>query len=134
MQLTPRSVEANDEALRRAVLTLWQTRMLRTEKLSVMDEVSNGLSVFRLQLPARTAAPLRQPRGPPRQPRPQLGRAGAASFMQVGSWIGGDRDGNPFVTAEILEKALATQAEKALTFTWTRCTRWAPSCPWPRAW
>jgi phosphoenolpyruvate carboxylase len=34
----------------------------------------------------------------------------------VGSWIGGDRDGNPFVTAEILEKALATQAEKVLTY------------------
>ena len=38
------------------------------------------------------------------------------NFLQVGSWIGGDRDGNPFVTAEILEKALAVQAEKVLTF------------------
>src|SRR5574343_1140418 len=46
MQLTPEEQQANDEALRRAVLTLWQTRMLRTEKLSVMDEVSNGLSYF----------------------------------------------------------------------------------------
>ncbi|MBL8462110.1 MAG: phosphoenolpyruvate carboxylase, partial [Thauera sp.] len=41
MQLTPEEAEANDEALRRAVLTLWQTRMLRTAKLSVIDEVNN---------------------------------------------------------------------------------------------
>jgi L-lactate dehydrogenase complex protein LldF len=40
------TAEANDEALRRAVLTLWQTRMLRTAKLSVIDEVNNGLSYF----------------------------------------------------------------------------------------
>jgi phosphoenolpyruvate carboxylase len=115
MQLTPEEQEANDEALRRAVLTLWQTRMLRTK--AVGDGRGDQRPVLlRLHLPARAAAPLRQPRGPPRQPRPQLGRAGAANFMQVGSWIGGDRDGNPFVTAEILEKALATQAEKALTY------------------
>ncbi|APR04683.1 Phosphoenolpyruvate carboxylase [Thauera chlorobenzoica] len=46
IQLTPEEAEANLEALRRAVLTLWQTRMLRTAKLSVIDEVTNGLSYF----------------------------------------------------------------------------------------
>ncbi|MDX9887391.1 phosphoenolpyruvate carboxylase, partial [Thauera sp.] len=46
MQLTPEESEANLEALRRAVLTLWQTRILRTAKLSVIDEVNNGLSYF----------------------------------------------------------------------------------------
>ena len=46
MQLTPEEAEANQEALKRAVLTLWQTRMLRTAKLSVIDEVTNGLSYF----------------------------------------------------------------------------------------
>jgi phosphoenolpyruvate carboxylase len=115
MQLTPKQ-EANDEALRRAVLTLWQTRMLRTEKLSVMDEVSNGLSYFDYsflrELP-RLYANL-EDRLASRDR--SWGALELPSFMQVGSWIGGDRDGNPFVTAEILEKALATQAEKALTF------------------
>src|SRR5439155_26482282 len=46
MQLTPEEAEANEEALQRAVLTLWQTRMLRTAKLSVLDEVENGLSFY----------------------------------------------------------------------------------------
>ncbi|WP_442769530.1 phosphoenolpyruvate carboxylase [Zoogloea ramigera] len=116
MQLTPEERQANDEALRRAVLTLWQTRMLRTEKLSVMDEVSNGLSYFDYsflrELP-RLYANL-EDRLASRDR--SWGALELPSFMQVGSWIGGDRDGNPFVTAEILEKALATQAEKALTF------------------
>ena len=116
LQLTPEERQANDEALRRAVLTLWQTRMLRTEKLSVMDEVSNGLSYFDYsflrELP-RLYANL-EDRLASRDR--SWGALELPSFMQVGSWIGGDRDGNPFVTAEILEKALATQAEKALTF------------------
>ena len=46
MQLTPEEREANDEAVRRAVLTLWQTRMLRHHKLAVIDEVANGLSFY----------------------------------------------------------------------------------------
>ncbi len=116
MQLTPEEREANDEALRRAVLTLWQTRMLRTEKLSVMDEVSNGLSYFDYsflhELPRLYANIEDRLASRDRS----WGALELPSFMQVGSWIGGDRDGNPFVTAEILEKALATQAEKALTF------------------
>ena len=116
MQLTPEEEQANDEALRRAVLTLWQTRMLRTEKLSVMDEVSNGLSYFDYtflrELP-RLYANL-EDRLATRDR--SWGALDLPNFLQVGSWIGGDRDGNPFVTAEILEKALAVQAEKVLTF------------------
>ena len=116
IQLTPDEAEANADALRRAVLTLWQTRMLRTEKLSVMDEVSNGLSYFDYtflrELP-RLYANL-EDRLATRDR--SWGALELPNFLQVGSWIGGDRDGNPFVTAEILEKALATQAEKVLTY------------------
>jgi len=36
--------------------------------------------------------------------------------VRVGSWIGGDRDGNPFVTAEVLRQALGMQSERALKF------------------
>ncbi len=121
IQLTPDEAEANADALRRAVLTLWQTRMLRFSKLSVMDEVSNGLSyfdsTFLTELP-RLYARLED----------RLARADGAddaadsaelpSFLNVGSWIGGDRDGNPFVTAEVLEEALATQARRL--FAWYR--------------
>lgn len=111
MHLTPEEQEANDAALRRAVLTLWQTRMLRPARLSVIDEVNNGLSYFDTTF-------LREL---PRLYASVEDRLGAANgelpaFLQVGSWIGGDRDGNPFVTAEVLERALALQAAAALGF------------------
>jgi len=121
MQLTPDEQEANADALRRAVLTLWQTRMLRFSKLSVMDEVSNGLSyfdaTFLTELPrvyARLEDRLARAEGKDDDAdTPEL-----PNFLKVGSWIGGDRDGNPFVTAEVLEEALATQACRL--FAWYR--------------
>ncbi|MCB1890530.1 MAG: phosphoenolpyruvate carboxylase [Rhodocyclaceae bacterium] len=111
MQLTPEEAEENDAALRRGVLTLWQTRMLRPAKLSVLDEIANGLSyydyTFLTQLPRLYGAI-----------EDQLAQHGQEAelppFLRIGSWIGGDRDGNPFVTAEVLERALAMQSERAL--------------------
>ncbi|WP_068635514.1 phosphoenolpyruvate carboxylase [Thauera butanivorans] len=114
MQLTPEETEASLEALRRAVLTLWQTRMLRTAKLSVIDEVNNGLSYFDTtflhELP-RLYASLEDRLA---AADAALGGVELAAFLQVGSWIGGDRDGNPFVTAEVLDKALSMQATVVL--------------------
>ena len=46
VQLTPEECEASEEQLRRAVLTLWQTNLLRRTKLTVLDEVANGLSFY----------------------------------------------------------------------------------------
>src|SRR5450830_582863 len=116
MQLTPEEAEANEEALGRAVLTLWQTRMLRTSKLSVLDEVENGLSfydyTFLRELPQLYAGleDLLVSKDP------SFKQTELPSFMKMGSWIGGDRDGNPFVTATILEKTLAMQSTRAFEF------------------
>lgn len=116
MQLTPEESTANEEALARAVLTLWQTRMLRMSKLSVLDEVENGLSfydyTFLRELPHLYAGleDLLASKDP------SLQQMELPSFMKMGSWIGGDRDGNPFVTASILEKTLAMQATRAFKF------------------
>ena len=46
VRLTPEEQAASDEALRRAVLTLWQTSLLRWTKLTVLDEVENGISYY----------------------------------------------------------------------------------------
>jgi phosphoenolpyruvate carboxylase len=116
MQLTADEAAENEEALRRAILTLWQTRMLRSSKLSVLDEVENGLSYFDYtmlrELPHLYAGleDILATRAESKDP------IALPSFMKVGSWIGGDRDGNPFVTADVLEQALHMQARRAFDF------------------
>jgi phosphoenolpyruvate carboxylase len=116
LRLTPEEAAANEEALRRAVLTLWQTSMLRGSRLKVVDEVANGLSyydyTFLRELPRFYAALEDQlALSDPAWDGSQL-----SSFLRLGSWIGGDRDGNPFVTAEVLRQALSMQSERALKF------------------
>ena len=115
VQLTPEEIEASDEQLRRAVLTLWQTNLLRRTKLTVLDEVSNGLSfydyTFLHEVPRLHCAledRLNQEEG---------GTPGElASFLTMGSWIGGDRDGNPFVTADVMRGTLRLQSSRVMNF------------------
>ena len=111
MALTPDEAADNDEALRRGVLTLWQTRMLRPAKLAVADEVANGLSyhdyTFLAELP-RLYCWLED------HLSADGDRAELPPFLRIGSWIGGDRDGNPFVTAAVLRDALRMQSDRAL--------------------
>lgn len=113
--LTPDELAENTQTLKCAVLSLWQTRMLRTSKLSVLDEVENGLSFYRStflpQLPKLYLA-LEEIL----HPGASASRDLVAPFFRIGSWIGGDRDGNPFVTAEILKATLRMQSEVALEF------------------
>jgi len=114
--LTPEEAEANAEALRRGVLTLWQTRMLRTTKLSVIDEVTNGLSYFDYTFLRELPRLYSAIEDSLAAHDSAWGALELPSFLTVGSWIGGDRDGNPFVTAAVLEQALARQATVALDF------------------
>jgi phosphoenolpyruvate carboxylase len=116
LRLTPEETAANEEALRCAVLTLWQTSMLRGSRLKVVDEVANGLSyydyAFLRELPRFYAALEDQLASTD----PAWDSFELPSFLRIGSWIGGDRDGNPFVTAEVLRQALGMQSERALKF------------------
>ena len=99
---------ADNEALVRARVTqLWQTRMLRTAKLTVADEVENALSYY-------PATFLREIPRLYREIERALPGHPIASFLRMGHWIGGDRDGNPNVTAATLKHALARQSEVAL--------------------
>jgi phosphoenolpyruvate carboxylase len=115
VQLTPEEFDSSEEQLRRAVLTLWQTNLLRRTKLTVLDEVANGLSfydyTFLHEVP-RLHCVL--------EDRLNEGDGSAhgelASFLKMGSWIGGDRDGNPFVTAEIMRSTLRMQSSRVLRF------------------
>ena len=114
-QLTPEEQAENDTGLAAAVLTLWQTRMLRPLRLKVIDEVKSGIgyftSTFFAELPnlyIQTAERLESSYPGARWALP--------AFFSVGSWIGGDRDGNPFVTADILREALRLQSAATLDF------------------
>ena len=114
--LSPEERDENDEALRRAVLRLWQTRMTRTTKLSVMDEVNNALSYYDTTF-LRTLSRLHNAFDDTlRALLPDWPAAEIAPAIRTGSWIGGDRDGNPFVTAEVLERAMRAQSRAALGY------------------
>jgi len=105
--LTPRELAANEALLRARVAQLWQTRLLRYSKLTVADEIENALSyyeaTFLREIP-KIYADLEN----------ELGQHPVHSFLRMGHWIGGDRDGNPNVTAQTLQYALSRQAEVAL--------------------
>jgi len=114
VQLTAEETEASDEQLRRAVQTLWQTNLLRRTKLTVLDEVANGLSfydyTFLHEVPRLICA---------LEDRLNAGDQAAgelASFLRMGSWIGGDRDGNPFVTADVMRGTLKLQSSRVMQF------------------
>ncbi len=105
--LSPKELAANELQMRARVMQLWQTRLLRFTKLTVADEIENALSyyeaTFLREIP-KLYAELEQ--ALPGQP--------IASFLRMGQWIGGDRDGNPNVTAPTLEHALTRQSDVAL--------------------
>ncbi|NIE66202.1 phosphoenolpyruvate carboxylase [Burkholderia sp. Ax-1719] len=109
--LTHREREQNEALLRARVTSLWQTRMLRDARLTVGDEIENALSyyhtTFLSEIPALYG-----------EIETQLKEHGLAArlpaFLQMGSWIGGDRDGNPNVTAATLEDASERQAQVIL--------------------
>ena len=119
MQLTAEEFEASEEQLRRAVLTLWQTNLLRRTKLTVLDEVANGLSfydyTFLHEVP-RLHCALEDRLHAEDAPDDKRAREELASFLRMGSWIGGDRDGNPFVTAEVMRGTLRLQTTRVLRF------------------
>ena len=97
-----------DEAIFRQIALLWQTRPLRREKLFVADEIENVLAYFRdIFLPVLPALYARWERVLGARPQ---------SFLRVGNWIGGDRDGNPFVQAEQLELALKKGCGAAIAY------------------
>ena len=104
---TERERRDNEVLIRARVTQLWQTRMLRYSKLTVADEIENALSyyhsTFLRQIP-KIYAELEEA-----LPGHQFN-----SFLRMGHWIGGDRDGNPNVTATTLRHALKRQSEVAL--------------------
>jgi phosphoenolpyruvate carboxylase len=105
-----RSVELE---LRRHILVLWQTALIRLSRLKIQDEIETGLRYYpaaffevipRVNAEVRAALQARWPdAGLLEEP-----------ILRPGSWIGGDRDGNPNVTAEVVRLATGSAAYTAL--------------------
>ena len=116
VQLTPEEMAASNERLRQAVLTLWQTSMLRRNKLTVLDEVANGLSYYDYTFLREVPRLFSALQDNLQAADPADRAVELASFLRIGSWIGGDRDGNPFVTAQVLDETLRMQSTRACRF------------------
>ena len=116
MALTPEETAENDLALRRAVLTLWRTRMLRPNRLAVVDEIRNGISYYDETFFSELPRLYGQFEDQLAAAFPEQDDWALPPFFRIGSWIGGDRDGNPFVTADILRAGLRLQSTAAIEF------------------
>ena len=117
---TPRERAENAMLLHAQVATLWQTRMLRYSKLTVADEIENALSYYRItflrELPA-LYQDIEAELGLQHAPRARRSATALLPpFVQMGSWIGGDRDGNPNVDAGTMNHALMRQSATILEF------------------
>ncbi len=103
-----------DSEIRQAVEILWQTRILRELKLSVEDEIQNVLSYYRYTFLHKIPRLYKKIKKLMHTFGASSNRIG--TFLQIGSWIGGDRDGNPFVTDRILIHAVKENSKIAIQF------------------
>lgn len=117
LALTPKEREILLEDLYSRIAILWQTRILRSNQLTVSDEIHNALSYYRftflqalpeLYSTIHDELKKRYPNiSPPTSMYP---------YFQMGSWIGGDRDGNPNVNDSTMQEALKEQSHTILEY------------------
>ncbi|GAA3970782.1 phosphoenolpyruvate carboxylase [Gordonia caeni] len=112
-ELTPDEQERLDRDIYEQILLLWQTALIRLRRLTISDEITTGLryydaSFFRvvpnLNRDVRRALTAAYPGS----------ELDGLSMIRMGSWIGGDRDGNPYVTADVVTEATGSAAAAAL--------------------
>jgi phosphoenolpyruvate carboxylase len=119
--LLPRERARHEADLRSELTVVWETDFLRPARPTVPDEVERGLSIMPRIWEAvpQVHAALRQSLAehypdavfdPP-------------AFLRFGSWMGGDRDGNPFVTAEVTARTLVRLRQAAIDQHLAWCTR-----------
>lgn len=102
--------EEIDRKIEREVRILWKTRMMRPNRIHVTDEIKNAVQVF-----SRTF--LREAPGVVYRAERLFGLSDKkTSFLEPGTWVGSDRDGNPFVSPETLEYAVHSQAGAILDY------------------
>ncbi|WP_285579486.1 phosphoenolpyruvate carboxylase [Actinoallomurus iriomotensis] len=122
----PRTGSGERDEIERRLLEeidlLWRTSPLRRTKPDPLDEVRTAMAIFDETLFRVVPAIYRSldtALAPGTGARPPLARP----YLRFGSWIGGDRDGNPYVTAQITREAIGVQADHILRALAAACTR-----------
>ncbi|MEP7272722.1 MAG: phosphoenolpyruvate carboxylase, partial [Acidobacteriota bacterium] len=113
-ELPRRQREVLAERLAAEVESIWQTDEVRQTQPTVLDEVNNGLYYFDATLFDALPGMLKELELRLDENFPGVKLKDGAAPVRFGSWIGGDRDGNPFVTAAITWETLVLQQRRAL--------------------
>ena len=118
--LSPQARTIREQEIVAEIATLWQTRELVTQKPSVLDEVKSALYYFRRSLLETVPRLMLELEGALERYYGSEGEGAdkakpLSPVIKFRSWIGGDRDGNPFVTPEVMEEAYDLQTEVALS-------------------
>ncbi|MEO1495725.1 MAG: phosphoenolpyruvate carboxylase [Planctomycetota bacterium] len=111
-ELTPREAATLHRNVRREITKLWQTDVIRPSRPTVLEEVQRGLS-FKKVLWRTVPRVLGEVRDALAEAYPDAA-CEVPRLLRFGSWMGGDRDGHPYVTPEITEQTLIWLREAAI--------------------
>jgi phosphoenolpyruvate carboxylase len=116
--ISQKEKERNRLLIEGAICSLWQTRVVRLSKISVINEIENAISYYETtflnaipEILQDLERDINRIFGEEFDGLYQL-----PSFFHMGSWIGGDRDGNPFVNGETLKQAVHLQSAAVFKF------------------
>jgi len=111
--LTPAERDALDESMLRVIGVLWQTDEIPASRPTPEEEVSHGLFYLRSTVYPLLPLLYRELERDVRAASPD-GATDLGAFLRFGSWIGGDRDGNPYVTHDVTRRVLLLQRDAVL--------------------
>lgn len=111
--LTPEELADLRQQLHAEITLLWQTNEIRMNRVTVYDEIRRGLFFFSQIL--YDTIPMFYERLNRTLREVYHAETAAPVILKFGSWIGGDRDGHPFVTAEVTRTAISMQRRQALS-------------------
>lgn len=110
-------LERLQSAVTAEITALWQTDEVRARRPLVSDEVKMGLDYYRASIFATVPALYAEVASAfAAEYGRQLSPGELPLMLSFGSWIGGDRDGNPFVTPQVTEEAIADGRDQIVEF------------------
>jgi len=116
--ISEKEIERNRLLIEGTICAIWQTRVVRLSKISVINEIENAISYYETTFLKAIPEILQDLERDINHIFSEEfdGLYQLPSFIHMGSWIGGDRDGNPFVNGETLSQAVRLQSAAALKF------------------